>query len=82
MQQPPGYVDSQFPTHVCQMSRALYGLKQAPRAWFDRLSEFLFTLGFYCSTTDPSLFICHSQNGILILLLYMDDMVVTGDNPS
>ena len=82
MQQPPGYVDSQFPTHVCQLSRALYGLKQAPRAWFDRLSEFLLALGFYCSTTDPSLFICHSQDGILILLLYVDDMVVTGDNPS
>ena len=60
MQQPPGYVDPKLPTHVCQLSYALYGLKQAPRAWFDRLSEFLLALGFYCSTTDPSLFICHS----------------------
>ena len=70
MQQPPGYVDPACPTHVCQLSRALYGLKQAPRAWF------------YCSITDPSLFICHSSGGVLILLMYVDDMVVTGDNPN
>jgi hypothetical protein len=82
MEQPPGYVDPTKPTHVCQLSRALYGLKQAPRAWFDRLSEFLLTLGFYCSTADPSLFISHSQHGTLFLLLYVDDMVITGDNPS
>ena len=72
----------QLPTHVCQLSHALYGLKRAPRAWFDRLSEFLLALGFYCSIIDPSLFICHSQGGILILLLYVDDMVVIGDDPS
>jgi hypothetical protein len=82
MQQPPGFEDSQHPLHVCKLNRALYGLKQAPRAWFDRLSSFLLTLGFFSSTADPSLFIHHSSFGILILLLYVDDMVVTGNNPA
>lgn len=82
MQQPPGYLDPQFSNHVCKLSCALYGLKQALRAWFDRLSDFLLQLGFFSSPTDPSLFIFHSSHGILILLLYVDDMVVTGNNPN
>jgi len=60
MQQRLGYTDYEHPNYVCQLSRALYGLKQALRAWFDRLSDYLLQLGFYCSITDPSLFICHS----------------------
>ncbi|XP_042952193.1 uncharacterized mitochondrial protein AtMg00810-like [Carya illinoinensis] len=63
------------------VNRTLYGLKQAPRAWFDKLSDFLLQLGFFSSLADPSLFICHSNHGVLILILYVDDMVVTGDNP-
>lgn len=37
-------------------------------------------MGFFCSTTDPSLFIRHSSSSILILLLYVDDMLITRDN--
>ncbi|KAL6328868.1 hypothetical protein AAG906_003885 [Vitis piasezkii] len=33
MSQPPGFVNSQFSNHVCQLKKALYGLRQAPRAW-------------------------------------------------
>nr|GEU73746.1 ribonuclease H-like domain-containing protein [Tanacetum cinerariifolium] len=32
--QPPGFVDPQYPHHVCLLQKSLYGLKQAPRAWF------------------------------------------------
>jgi len=32
MKQPPGFVDSALPSHVCQLHKSLYGLKQAPRA--------------------------------------------------
>nr|GEY37653.1 ribonuclease H-like domain-containing protein [Tanacetum cinerariifolium] len=34
MHQPPEFVDSWYPHHVCLLHRSLYGLKQAPRAWF------------------------------------------------
>ena len=46
MDQPFGYVDSKYPTHVCRLRRALYGLKQAPCAWFHRFSSFLLAIGF------------------------------------
>ncbi|KAK2458167.1 putative mitochondrial protein [Trifolium repens] len=78
MEQPPGMADPQFPNHVCKLQKALYGLKQAPRAWFDRFSSFLINYGFFCSLADPSLFILHSDVGSLILLLYVDDILLTG----
>ncbi|XP_015577713.2 uncharacterized mitochondrial protein AtMg00810-like [Ricinus communis] len=78
MQQPPGMADSQHPNYVCKLQRPLYGLKQAHRAWFDRFSAFLLKYGFFCSLADPSLFIFHSDHGSLILLLYVDDILLTG----
>ncbi|GJR82122.1 retrovirus-related pol polyprotein from transposon RE1 [Tanacetum coccineum] len=44
MEQPPGFINTKFPNHVCRLKKALYGLKQAPRAWFQRLSVFLIGL--------------------------------------
>ena len=82
MEQPPGYIDPRFPTHVCLLKKALYGLKQAPRAWFQRFSSFLLTLGFSCSRADTSLFVFHQQSSLIYLLLYVDDIIVTGNNPS
>uniref|UniRef100_A0A2N9GUK4 Reverse transcriptase Ty1/copia-type domain-containing protein n=1 Tax=Fagus sylvatica TaxID=28930 RepID=A0A2N9GUK4_FAGSY len=82
MEQPPGYIDPRFPNHVCQLKKALYGLKQAPRAWFQRFSSFLLQLGFYCSRADTSLFVFHKHSNIIYLLLYVDDIIITGNNPS
>ncbi|XP_040987785.1 uncharacterized mitochondrial protein AtMg00810-like, partial [Juglans microcarpa x Juglans regia] len=82
MEQPPGYIDPRFPNHVCQLKKALYGLKQAPRAWFQSFSTFLIHLGFSCSRADTSLFIYHQKSNIIYLLLYVDDIIITGNNSS
>jgi Reverse transcriptase (RNA-dependent DNA polymerase) len=57
MSQPPGFVDSQNPTHVCRLHKAIYGLRQSPRAWYQKLSDTLVHLGFHSSSSDPSLFL-------------------------
>ena len=82
MEQPLGYIDPRFPNHICLLKKALYGLKQAPRAWFQRFSSFFIHLGFYCSRADTSLFIFHRQSDIIYLLLYVDDIILTGNNSS
>ena len=46
MKQPPGFVNTHAPLHVCKLGKALYGLKQAPRAWYSRLSKKMQALGF------------------------------------
>ncbi|XP_052197182.1 uncharacterized mitochondrial protein AtMg00810-like [Diospyros lotus] len=82
MDQPPGYVDSKHPTHVCRLCRAFYGLKQAPRAWFHRFSSFLLVMGFTCSCADSLLFVLSRDADLIYLLLYVDDIVVTSNNSS
>lgn len=80
MQQPPGFIDASRPHHVCRLSKALYGLKQSPRAWFHTLSSALLEHGFAPSRYDPSLFILSSQGRTLVVLVYVDDILVTGSH--
>lgn len=80
MFQPGGFVDPERPNHVCKLTKALYGLKQAPRAWFDTFSNFLIDFGFMCSKSDPSLFTYHKQGQTLVLLLYVDDILLMGND--
>jgi hypothetical protein len=78
MQPPPGV---EAPSgHVCRLRKALYGLKQAPRAWFERFSSVVCAAGFSPSDHDPALFIHTSESGRTLLLLYVDDMLITGDD--
>ncbi|KAD3640379.1 hypothetical protein E3N88_29602 [Mikania micrantha] len=81
LRQPQGFVDPQKPNHLCLLHKSLYGLKQAPRAWFDRLSGVLLQLGFMGSKTDPSLFIYSSKGNLMYMLVYVDDIIVTGNYP-
>ncbi|KAJ9693227.1 hypothetical protein PVL29_012112 [Vitis rotundifolia] len=80
MEQPPRFVDPLYPTHVCKLDKSLYGLKQSPRAWYTKLSTYLLHLGFVTSKNDSSLIICHSSHGLLLVLVYVDDIIVTGSH--
>ncbi|XP_070674720.1 uncharacterized protein [Malus domestica] len=78
MAQPPGFEDVHHPHLVCKLQKSLYGLKQAPRAWNDRFTKFLPHLGFQTTYSDSSLFVKTVDSGIVILLLYVDDIIITG----
>src|SRR5436189_999835 len=78
MQPPPGIVTPAG--HVCRLRRALYGLKQAPRAWFERFRQSLLAIGYTQSTADYAMFRRTTKAGIVILILYVDDMVITGSD--
>ena len=81
MKLPPSYSHPpRFPHRVFQLRQALYGLKQAPRAWFAKFSSTISQHGFSGSSFDTALFLRQSGHGITILLLYVDDMIITGDD--
>ncbi|XP_057720187.1 uncharacterized mitochondrial protein AtMg00810-like [Arachis stenosperma] len=65
---------------VCLLRKALYGLKQAPREWFDKFSTTKYSLGFTSSPHENALFIRKSKRRVVLLLLYVDDMIITGDD--
>ena len=81
MSQPPGFIDRDHPHHVCKLRKAIYGLKQAPRAWYHELRSFLLHSGFTNSVADTSLFVFNHRGIILYLLVYVDDIIITGNNP-
>ena len=80
MQPPPSLsVDS---NKVCHLRRAHYGLKQAPRVWFTKFSSTISHLGYMASHYDFALFLRCTDKDTIILLLYVDDMIIIGDDLS
>ncbi|CAL9028009.1 unnamed protein product, partial [Prunus brigantina] len=82
MKQPQGFEDSTHPQYVCKLRKSLYGLKQAPRAWNAKFTGYLPAIGFKASQSDPSLFVKKEGSEIVILLLYVDDIILTGSSTS
>lgn len=65
---------------VYKLNKSLYGLKQAPRQWNVKLTEALLRLGFAQSQLDYSLFIKRTDSALVIILVYVDDMLITGND--
>jgi histone deacetylase 1/2 len=82
MKQPPGFLDSNHPSYVCKLRKAIYGLKQAPRTWYTKLHSALQKWGFTNSNSDASLFLYNSDSTQIFVLVYVDDIIVTGSSKS
>ena len=78
IQPPPSY--DHPPNQVCRMRKVLYGLKQAPRTWFAKFSSTIRQFDFQSSPHDDALFIRKTTRGCTLLLLYVDDMIITDDD--
>ena len=79
MKIPPG-LNTTSTNQVCKLQRSLYGLKQAGRQWYAKLHQFLLSHNYKCCPSDHSLFLQHNDNKITALLVYVDDIILTGNN--
>ena len=79
MKLPPDF-KTYTPNQVCLLSKSLYGLKQAPRCWFAKLKNALQRYGFTQSYSDYSLFTLHRDCVELYVLVYVDDLIISGNN--
>ncbi|WJZ86543.1 hypothetical protein VitviT2T_005990 [Vitis vinifera] len=79
---PPGCMVSEKQCQkVCKLKKSLYGLKQSPRAWFGRFTKSMRAFGYRQSNSDHTLFLKKQHGKITALIVYVDDMVVTGNDP-
>ena len=74
----PSGMTTSSPHDVFKLRRSLYGLKKAPRAWFEKFRSTLLSFSFTQSQYDSSLFLHTSTSGIVILLVYVDDIIIIG----
>jgi hypothetical protein len=80
MEQPPGYVDQTHLNLVCRLKKTLYDLKQAPKVWSDEIGQYLVTSGFQTSNANFSLYVKKTDHGIIVIVIYVDDLIITGDS--
>ncbi|CAL9002383.1 unnamed protein product [Prunus brigantina] len=80
MDPPPGIPVTSKEGMVCKLRKSLYGLKQSPRAWFGRFAASMRKSGYVQSNSDHTLFLKRQKGKLTALIIYVDDMIVTGDD--
>jgi hypothetical protein len=68
---------------VLDLNKAIYGLKQASLVWYKRLSNFLASIGFTATTSDPCVFYRPTEHAkqATWISAHVDDLVVISRDP-
>jgi hypothetical protein len=80
MKIPPRFANNQTLGKVCKLKKSLYGLKQLPHVWFDRFRWVVCDMGYSQCNGDYTVFYRHKRSCITILIVYVNDIVITGDD--
>ena len=81
MQQPEGFEDKRKEDLVCKLKKSLYGLKQAPRQWYKKFDSFMVGHGYRRTAADYCVYFKrYPGEKFIILLLYVDDMLIVGQD--
>ena len=65
---------------VCKLKRSIYGLKQASRQWNIKFHHAVLKDGFKMMEENHCVYLKHSNNCFVILSLYVDDILLVGNN--
>jgi hypothetical protein len=79
MKIPPRFANEHTIEKVCRLKNSLYDLKQSPRAWFDRFRRVVCDMGYSQCKDDHTVFFKHKGLSIIVLVVYVDDIVISGD---
>ena len=80
MEQPEGFVAPGQGNKVCKLVKSLYGLKQAPKQWHEKFDRVMLANGFKINECDKCVYVKNTENGYVILCLYVDDMLIVSSN--
>ena len=76
----PTRLSSFGPNKCCKLLKSLYGLKQASRKWYEKLSLLLLSCGYQQAQADHSLFTKAVGSDFTAIIIYVDDIVLTGNS--
>nr|GEU72224.1 retrotransposon protein, putative, Ty1-copia subclass [Tanacetum cinerariifolium] len=82
MEKPECFVNPKYPNRVCKLKRSIYGLKQASRQWNKRFDDEIKKFGFTQDRDEPCVYLKASGSNITFLILYLDDILIMGNNIS
>ena len=75
MEQPEGFeVGTKEEDLVCRLRKSLYGLKQALRVWNQKIRNFLKSIGFNQTYSDPCVYI--NKETEVIVAMWVDDLII------
>jgi hypothetical protein len=79
IEQLKGFQLSENEDSLYMLKKALYGLKHAPNTWYSRLDGYLHQEGFK-KNADNNLYINVTQDNILLIEFYVDDIIFGSDD--
>ena len=66
---------------IWKLKKTLYGLKRSPRAFFDSLSAYLLSKGYFRSAYDPCLFFRRtSPTEVIVFCIHVDDFAIAASH--
>ena len=80
MQQPAGFIASVQENMVCKLQKSIYRLKQASRSWNIRFDQVVKSFGFIQNMDEPCVYKKHEKNAVVFLVLYVDDILLIGND--
>ena len=76
---PEGFRDQYDPNKVCwKLKKTAYGLKQAARMFWNQLLKAMKKMGFTRSSSDPCIYYKWTNNGLIVWISWIDDMLCIG----
>jgi hypothetical protein len=79
MEIPEGFEQHGSKNKVCKLERSLYGLRQSGRSWNTELDRRLKKQGLRRSGKDPCVYYQNTNEGLIIVVVYVDDLVLIAE---
>jgi hypothetical protein len=80
MTQPEVFVDPKHAGKICKLQKSIYGLKQASWSWNLCFDEVVKGFGFIKNIEEPCVYKKVSGSTVVFLVLYVDDILLIGND--
>ncbi|XP_058810550.1 uncharacterized protein LOC131675550 [Phymastichus coffea] len=79
---PDGFpsADKERKEYIYKLKKSLYGLKTSPKSWYELFANTMKDFNFKTTRNEPCLFVYIVDSVLIVLLLYVDDIIMIGNN--